>query len=266
MGHAFSFLPRGFASLVDYISPAAFDVVDWKGALRRSAGMTKELVLGRGVPVVERQLEPFLPPGVAFRGMPGVDDPRQNPPSSWEDPGSRVLQLYFIQLRRQGPLFLDLRHERFEEQPNGGLLWAPNGLWTALTEPFAAAVVDLYQGFYGDDGALLVDALGRLGLWPHSLAPEGRTQLLGLLEDHFGQGRSHPMAFEVRHFVGSFDALFVFLRDQRIRVSEEFLFLGLMILTLYLHLEKRGGIYDVARSYRLASNTPESAGHASEQN
>lgn len=249
MREAFSFLPRGFSSLLDYISPAAFEVVDWKSALKRSAKISKELLFGSQIEQVKEILLPLLPEGIQFGSAKKskTENPRSH--SGDRDPGDRLLELYFAQLARPGPAFLDLRSDRFQMDESDLLLWSPNGLWIDFSAEFTSSMNDLYGGFYEDNADRLKHAIKRLGLWPEGLPVDGQNQLLGLLEDHFGQGRTEPMRFEVSHFVQSFDALFLFLKTHKIRVSEEFLFLGIQILTLYMHLEKSGSRYDVARAF-----------------
>jgi hypothetical protein len=117
----------------------------------------------------------------------------------------------------------------------------------------------VYSGFYGNDEALVELGLRQLGLTGDHLDTDGQARLLGLLEEHFGAGRHELMQFKISQFMESFDSLFLFLRDKRIRLSEDFLFLGIMLLTLYLHLESLGGAYDVRAAFTRAldsSNSP----------
>lgn len=67
------------------------------------------------------------------------------------------------------------------------------------------------------------------------------------------------MEFKINHFMRSFDSLFLFLRREKITLSEDFLFLGVMLLTLYLHLESLGGAYDVKAAFSRALNCSDSA-------
>jgi hypothetical protein len=60
-------------------------------------------------------------------------------------------------------------------------------------------------------------------------------------------------------YMDSFDSPFLFLRDKKIRLCEDFLFLGIMLLTLYLHLESLGGSYDVKAAFTRALNRPDSS-------
>ncbi len=257
MRNIFSFLPRGFASLSDYISPAAFDVVDWKAALRKSAVISKQLLFGSKVDELCKDLTAKgLPHGVVFAD---VELAVTNQPDDWPDHGERLLELYFRQIIWHDRAFLDLRSERFETGASFALgdplRWHPNGLWVTFNRDFLTGMREVYAGFYGDDPSKVRHGLGRLGLLGDGLSQGSRSQLLALLEDHFGAGRDSPMEFRVSHFMESFDKLFLFLRNEKISLSEDFLFLGVMLLTLYLHLESLGGHHDVRAAFLRAQST-----------
>lgn len=265
MSSIFSFLPRGLSSLADYISPAAFEVVDWKAALRKSATVSKELLFGRKVSDLCDDISlKGLPRGVRFAHDRALG---QDPENAWPAPGERVLELYFRQVLGHSRAFLDLRAERFEyDLPSGVLaapgvlVWKPNGLWVNFNTDFLCGMRSVYFGFYDNDQGRLQLGLRQLGLMVDSLDGENQARLLGLLEEHFGSGRNEPMLFKIAHFMESFDNLFRFLCDRRIRLSEDFLFLGVMLLTLYIHLESLGGACDVRAAFLRAAGLESVAG------
>ncbi len=255
MRNIFAFLPRGFSSLADYISPAAFDVVDWKAAIKKSARISKELLIGGRIDELRRDLGANgLPRGVLFaNGDSNINDSAND----WPVPGERLLELYFRQILGHNRAFLDLRADRFEtDRATGVMFWRPNGLWVSFHSDFLQGMRLVYSGFYGNDGALVQLGLRQLGLTGDHLDNDGQARLLGLLEEHFGAGRNGLMQFKISHFMESFDSLFLFLRDKRIKLSEDFLFLGVMLLTLYLHLESLGEAYDVRAAFMRALDCP----------
>ena len=74
-----------------------------------------------------------------------------------------------------------------------------------------------------------------------------------LLENHFGQGKNSPVEFKVANFMKSFDCLFLFLKKEKLKLHEDFLFLGNYILTLYMHLESLNCTLNIFEAYKLAS-------------
>ena len=255
MKSAFSFLPRGFGSLLDYISPAAFDVIDWKAALRKTGKISKELVFETSVERVKLEFAEHLPPGFKFsdKSLSGTVQETPFNQNSKKELGQKILVLYFQQIFSSNEVFLDLRKERFSrsqtETGEQTLCWKPNGLWIEFSSEFLKGLRLLYKGFYEQNENFLNQGLHMLGLYSEAMSPQARLELRGLLESHFGQGRTDPMKFEVANFMSSFDNLFLFLKKNKLKLSEDFLFLGIYILTLYLHLEFLGQSFDVADAF-----------------
>jgi hypothetical protein len=255
MKSAFSFLPRGFGSLLDYISPSAFDVIDWTSALKKSGTVSRELIFETSVTRLKEQIGPFLPTGVAFTSSKLTQShDREGQQREIADPmGQKLLEIYFLQIYTGQEVFLDLRKERFSAVESQEIKWNPNGLWYKFSDNFILGIRSLYIGFYTDNEASLQAGLLQLGLLSDSMSAEANLQLRELLEGHFGQGKSAPMTFRVSHFMNSFDSLFLFLKKHKLKLSEDFLFLGVYILTLYMHLESLGQAYDASSAYRLGA-------------
>lgn len=264
MKSAFSFLPRGFGGLLDYISPSAFEVIDWQAALKKSGSLTKELIFETSLERLKEQFSKYLPLGAAF-GSDGTSGDQGACQREWsasqpdrqissksivQRQGQRVLEIYFLQLFCCKEVFLDLRKERFLTDQKGVVDWNPNGLWYKFSDVFLSGIKDIYAGFYTNSEESLQSGLYRLGLFSDHMSTDTRAQLRELLDRHFGQGKSAPMKFEVSHFMSSFDSLFLFLKKHKLKLSEDFLFLGIYILTLYMHLETLGESFDVCRAYQ----------------
>lgn len=264
MKSAFSFLPRGFGGLLDYISPSAFEVIDWKSALKKSGSICKELIFETSVKRLKEQFSESLPLGTVFGSgrTSGAQDSRQHDAGASQterqissngviqSPGQRILEIYFLQLFCCKEVFLDLRKDRFSADQNGGIVWNPNGLWYKFSDVFLSGIQELYAGFYTNSEESLQKGLFQLGLCADHMSTEARAELRELLFRHFGEGKSAPMKFQVSHFMSSFDNLFMFLKKHKLKLSEDFLFLGIYILTLYLHLETLGEAFDVCRAYQ----------------
>jgi hypothetical protein len=255
MKSAFSFLPRGFGSLLDYISPSAFDVIDWTSALKKSGTVSRELIFETSVLRLKEQMGPFLPTGVVFTSSKLTQSQeRDGQRRENSNPlGQKLLEIYFLQIFTGQEVFLDLRKERFSAVEAQDIKWNPNGLWYKFSDDFIHGIRALYKGFYADSNESLQAGLLQLGLCSTSMSTEAKRELMALLEGHFGQGKSAPMTFRVSHFMNSFDSLFLFLKKHKLKLSEDFLFLGVYILTLYMHLESLGDAFDAASAYRLGA-------------
>lgn len=249
MQSAFSFLPHNFRSLLEYISPSAFEVVEWKGALQKSKHIAKELLFKKGVKRVSQGLKSKLPTRIV------INEQIENLHSPTDDAksyGESLLEFYFLQLYKSQSIFLDLRSDRFQYGDEGQIAFKPNGLWIEFSPSFLDGMQKLYDGFYLEREDSLQEGLSQLGLTPDDMPENAKKELRDLLESHFSNGKDAPVAFSINKFVESFDSLFKFLKKHRLKISEDFLFLGIYLVTLYLHLDKLGVEYDVNSSFRRA--------------
>lgn len=255
MKSAFSFLPRGFGSLLDYISPSAFDVINWTSALKKSGTVSRELIFETSVNRLKDHIAPFLPASVAFTNSKRTQSPEGEGQrrANTNLLGQRLLEIYFLQIYTGQEVFLDLRKERFSSIAAQEITWNPNGLWYKFSDDFIHGIRSLYNGFYTGNDEFLQAGLLKLGLYSDSMSAEAKVELMELLEGHFGQGKSAPMTFRISHFMNSFDNLFLFLKKHELKLSEDFLFLGVYILTLYMHLESLEEAFDAASAYRFGA-------------
>jgi hypothetical protein len=90
------------------------------------------------------------------------------------------------------------------------------------------------------DFSLLERSAEKLGLVGKDFTNMQRTDLFQLLERHFGRGKSANIIFSLNDFIKSFDELFSFLKDNNIRISSDFVFLGAYLVTLYMSLDTVG--------------------------
>lgn len=231
--------------LADYASPALFDVVspralagtasgfvraqlDVAGARRAHAERARALQV-HGVPVV-------LAATVDGRLPASAEDRRTR--------GEALLRLYFHQLLVGPVALLDLGPSRFSGV--APVAWSPSWARHAWSKSFRTAVHDLYAGFYGDDGARFDAALAALGLTP------ARAVFL----DHFG-GDATAVRFSAVHFRQTFHGAFVACRDGGTQIHPDFLPMGLMLASLYAHLEPLDVPLDVQAAWHdMAASAP----------
>jgi len=211
------------------------------GSLSRSPAALARAVAGRRASIAAAGLPIRIgaPAGAVARAAPA--DPTAR--------GQRVLELYFHQLfaDADGSTLLDLRYARFADE-GAALAWSPSGLLADLGDVFLRAVRALYRGFYRGDDALFREGLAALGL----------TEAEAAIRSQFGEGQQRAVAFSLRDFQQK--SLEVLLRCQATgsRIDPGFLPLGLLLATLYEHLEALGVPFDVRAAYHAADPCPSS--------
>jgi hypothetical protein len=222
----------------DYVSPALFDVVAPKAFANTATSFLRAQVdLGgarkahalRGLLLQAHDLPVVLAESADGRLPTTVDDRRAR--------GDVLLRLYFHQLLVGPVALLDLGPSRFSGVDP--VAWAPTWARHAWTEEFRSAVHDLYAGFYGENDARFDAALAVLGLTP------ARAVFLA----HFG-GDQTAVRFSGVHFRQTFHAAFVACRNAGSRIHPDFLPMGLMLASLYAHLEALDVPLDVRAAWR----------------
>lgn len=162
--------------------------------------------------------------------------------------GERILEVYFLLIHAEVPLDLDLRPNHFGwNSETKRLLWCPSRLRHRRSAEFHARVVDLYRGFFADDRV----AAGRgleLYRWDSAPADGYDERMESLLRIHFGDVRSGPIRFDMKHFKETFHLSFEEAIRSKSRFHPELTFLGTALAGLYVTL---GGL-DIALDVRSA--------------
>lgn len=70
-------------------------------------------------------------------------------------------------------------------------------------------------------------------------------ELKSLFYAHFGPGDQSIVKFKVSQFSESFYELFHFFVTNKVELEKDFIFLGIYLVTLYMHLEDLGESCDV---------------------
>ncbi len=224
--------------LADYASPALFDVVSPRALASTASGLLRAQLDAAGA----RRAQSDRARALQAHGVPVVLSATVDGrlPVSVEDRrlrGEALLRLYFHQLLVGPVALLDLGPSRFAGV--APVAWSPSWVRHAWSASFRTAVHDLYAGFYGDDGARFDAALGALGLTP------ARTVFLA----HFG-GDPTAARFSASHFRATFHGAFVACRDAGTQIHPDFLPMGLMLASLYAHLEPLDLPLDVQAAWR----------------
>ncbi len=153
--------------------------------------------------------------------------------------GQEVLTLYFLQILSSDTWILDFRRQSFQRDPWS---WTPQAYYLETSPSYAAAIRDLYAGFYKEDESRFVQALEVLQLTPARAA----------LEEHFGIQSQNAIRFELQTFQMTFAKIFQLCAAAQCRLHPEFAVLGILLLTLYENLEPTGLSFDVRAAYFAA--------------
>lgn len=239
-----------WSHLLSLATPTFFDVVSARDLTARArelahhwfdreqyldcvAGLAEALSMHDiGVEVAEvkpnRSLIPFRSEPLSTNECPMAED------------GDAVLRLFFLQIASRDRVFLDLRASRFCHQGHSKRsTFRPLPLFAYWKPEFVQGVRQLYRGFYGDDNALFVQATKALGV---SAAND-------VFELAFGGERKHASRCSLSEFRDTFQQVFVRCRDAKQAFHPDFVTLGIMLATLYDHLETLGGVYDIAAAF-----------------
>lgn len=148
----------------------------------------------------------------------------------------KILTLYFVQLFSPDGLFLDLRANHFAEE-NSTLKWHPTGFWTKFDDSFREGLLKVYDGFYLENDALYYEGLQEIGLLKPDFKDEDKKVLGDLFREQFGGAQNENMKFKLEHFRTSIMRMSDFMLKKKVKISKDFLYLGIYLVTLYSTLE-----------------------------
>ena len=232
--------------ITDYLSPAVLDIVSPRALSGELMQLSSNFIRKRRWRGRREKLAAGI--GPAFHGMviaDTLDVPTSSlAPLSDEEKiarGTLLLELYFYQIEFQQSALLDLRSSVFSGAQSLQA-WAPAPLYTEWSPEFITGVRKLYHGFYLDQPDVYHEGLDALSL--------GKAE--SIFRSHFGAGDQRSVGFNLAHFRNTFHETFLVCKHEGIRLSSEFVALGLMLACLYEHLQKLGVNYDVRQAYANA--------------
>jgi hypothetical protein len=209
-------------------------VVEWKDVLKHAPTLLRRMTKKEGVGELRKSLDSHWRP----KGQPPVL-------------GQAVLELYFAQIVNPSGLFLDLRRKHFAIDEKHIVTFTPNGFWVKWQEPFREGLLNIYTGYYEDRSDLIDKGLGQIGLINSEMSPNEVLEVKNMLLAHIG-GDYRQQKFLIADFTASFERFFNFLLDKKIRLSADFLYLGIYLASLYHCLQEEGGVYDVQQCFQRA--------------
>lgn len=246
-------LPKSIRPLLDLVGPSFFKAIPWRdlsargkiilahlagndSAQRSLAGLRlTELLVGHPVRLTSDQHEKL-----------SINDTTQKRLF-----GEAILELYFLQLKNEQGMFLDLRAQRFSEIKKE-LYFTGSNLWIQMPDFFRKSLLDLYQGFYQSDAELFDRALTNIGLMNVEMTSDQKKEIRDLFLQYFGDGQQDEVQFSTEKFVRDFENIFRFIIDHKLKISADFLYLGIYLASLFHNLQSLGIPLNVRESYRKA--------------
>ena len=204
--------------------------------------LSKRLVSAKSDKALQTELAKILEKEIVFSES-------ATPGPLLQSDGEKILKIYFCQIMKSKKVYLDLRPKYFSHKENQ-LLWHPNNLWAEFDLAFSEGIRAVYRGYYLENDSLFRTGLLQCGLIKESWSAEQKREVMEVFQKHFGAAREKPTRFDLDHFKSSFGNIFTTLLKNKIRLDKNFLYLGVMLVTLYIALDEIGGEFDVSAIFK----------------
>lgn len=227
-------MPGVLKELVKHVPTVLFQVVEWHELASELPKLSRRILQKEGYQQIFEHHRNFLTPfHISLTQSPLIHEGYKVNKETAE----KCLHLYFAQLYSEDGLFLDLRPQHFiNDAPD--LKWHPSGLWTVLDEDFRLGLLEVYEGFYLEKEDVYFKGLKRIGLIADDWSEQDRYKLGELFRAQFGASLTSEMSFSLEHFRSSIIKLTDFLLKKKVKITKDFLYLGIYLVTLYSHLEQ----------------------------
>jgi hypothetical protein len=226
-------LPGVLKELSKHVPTVLFQTVEWSELASELPKISRRIISKDGFDdLYLRQKEMLDPYHIVLTSEPLTN--KVIKADKWA--GEKWLTLYFSQLFSPHGLFLDLRSNHFyDERPD--LKWHPTGFWTKFDENFRLGLLKVYEGFYLENDQFYFEGLEEIGLLKKEFSPEDKKMLGDLFREQFGGALNEEMEFDLEHFQASIIKLSNFMLKKKVKISKDFLYLGIYLVTLYSSLE-----------------------------
>ncbi len=248
------FLPEILKELLKNVPTLLFDVTDWKELSQIFPQMSKRLLSRDLVKPLTAQISSTF----AQYNIQLVDE-LPNQTKTFSNATDRklaataLLKSYFQQIYNKDGQLLDFRDEHFSIQ-NQIVYWRPNGAWANWSEEFRTGLIDVYQGFFFENEEMFRSGLKSIRLIQPSWNQTEQDEMASLFHNHFQSSMAENMVFKISDFQDSFLSIFHYLMEKKVRMSADFMYLGMMLVTLYLHLEKLESPLSVKEIFQEVTN------------
>lgn len=240
-------LPAVLKELSKHVPTVLFQTVEWGELASELPKITRRMLQKEGFQkLFDQQTQLLAPYSIVL-----IDS--THPGSETEltkDDGHKILTLFFVQLFSPYGLFLDLRSSHFSSS-NRFLEWHPSGFWTCFDEAFRLGLLEVYEGFYLNKDDLYFNGLEKIGLIKSDWPLEDKQTLAALFRVQFG---NNDMTFDLEQFKDSIIKMSDFMLKKKVKISKDFLYLGIYLVTLYSSLEETRECYSVKATYLEVRN------------
>lgn len=236
-------MPPFFKEIFKHLPSALLDVISWGEMLKEVTKLSNRILTKKGAPSGILGVENME----LVEELTGAKLERSH--------GEKILQLYFSQIMNNSQFFLDFRLKHFSQIDNQ-IQWSPGGLWAQMDPPFLRGMRKIYLGYYDHDDALFLQGMLECGLVKKEWQEAKRNEVIEVFKKHFSSGREETISFDIEVFKESFTQIFKTLVKNKIQLDKNFLYLGIMLVTLYLCLDELGGEYDVSAIFKNAHPHP----------
>jgi hypothetical protein len=238
-------LPGVLKELLKHVPTVLFDAVDWSVLASELPKLSRRIIQKDGYSELFDLQAKFLGPF----NVELTDQISKNfDLGGQEKVADLILTTYFAQLFSPHGVFLDLGTSHFEISKDI-LKFKPSGLWTKFRPEFSKGLRDIYDGFYFEDEALFHAGLIESGLTSNDWPEEERVKLANLFKSHFGASLTSEMSFDLDTFKASFIKVADFMLVKKVKISTDFIYLGIALITLYSSLEKSQAKVNVKKIY-----------------
>lgn len=227
-------LPGVLKELTKHVPTVLFQTVEWSELIAELPKLTRRMIQKEGYDDLYQHQKILLDPYEIKLTHDHLSSPIQR---LNKYTGEKWLTLYFSQIYSTEGIFLDLRNEHFEEKSNQ-LIWHPTGLWTKLSDEFREGLIKVYEGFYLQDEKSYFEGLEGIGLLRNDFSESDKKELGNIFKKQFGNALHEEMHFELDHLKGAIIEMSHFMLNKRIKISKDFLYLGIYLITMYSSLEK----------------------------
>ncbi len=238
-------LPGILKELSRHVPTVLFQTVEWPDLASEFPKISKRMLQKEGFDELYQTNKELLLPYSVELTTHAINN-KEYANKKWI--GEKILTLYFVQLFSSSGIFLDLRQNHFSTK-GPHLLWHPTSFWTKFDEDFRLGLLKVYEGFYLENDELYYDGLETIGLLKKDFSLSDKKELGDLFRAQFGSALSEEMSFKLENFKNSIIKMSDFLLSKRVKISKDFLYLGIYLVTMYSILEEMGEKYPVKEIY-----------------
>lgn len=238
-------LPGVLKELSKHVPTVLFQTVEWSELASELPKISRRIIQKEGFEDLYHVQKELLDPyNVVLTNEPLNHSTLTH--SKWI--GEKILTLYFVQLFSPHGLFLDLRSNHFSNTDHT-LKWHPSAFWTKFDDNFREGLLKVYDGFYLENDDLYYEGLHEIGLLKEDFSPEDKQELGNLFRNHFGGALNEEMSFDLEKFRNSIISMSNFMLNKKVKISKDFLYLGIYLVTMYAVLEEVQDKYPVKQIY-----------------